>query len=127
MTKAIVRARTFAFARQSGLSWYCCLPMYVGDVRAFAETHRLTVAQARQRACTAEHLQARRDGGTSAQANIVAACLACNRQRHRRKHPRAPDAHRQWVANRMADGRWHRAWFGASVTSGLRPRVDSVV
>jgi hypothetical protein len=121
MTKSITRARAVAFDRQSGLCFYCKCPMCVGDARAFAEKHGLTIAQARRRACTAEHLRARRDGGTSAQKNIVAACLACNQQRHRRKCPREPEPHRRWVEKRMASGRWHRAWFG-----GTKVRVDAI-
>ena len=120
MTKSITRARAVAFDRQTGLCFYCKCPMCVGDPRAFAEKHGLTIAQARRRACTAEHLQARRDGGTSAQKNIVAACLACNQQRHRRKCPREPEAHRRWVEKRIASGRWHRAWFGGTKSESMQ-------
>lgn len=101
--------------------------MCLGDPRTFAKAHCITVAQARRLECTAEHLQARQDGGTSARSNIVAACLDCNQQRHRRKRPLEPGAHGQWVTKRIREGRWHRAWLGAVgetlTPSAHEPRV----
>ncbi|MGZ3765951.1 MAG: HNH endonuclease [Mucilaginibacter sp.] len=45
----------------------------------------LTLKQARHFQCTGEHLEAHSQGGTVAQANIVAACRFCNQTRHRQK------------------------------------------
>lgn len=53
------RARIEALTEQSGCCKYCFEP--------------LTIAKA-----TADHVVARRNGGTNARANIVACCAACN-------------------------------------------------
>ncbi|WP_370315223.1 HNH endonuclease signature motif containing protein [Roseivivax marinus] len=56
--------------------------------------------------CTAEHLQARSDGGKDTFDNIVAACWFCNTRRHNQKVPLEPEAYRQHVRRRMSAGRW---------------------
>ncbi|WP_412174938.1 HNH endonuclease signature motif containing protein [Albidovulum sediminicola] len=61
--------------------------------------------------CTVEHLHPRSEGGVNTAENIVAACWYCNNLRHRRKHPRSPEAHRAHVQKRMAAGRWLAAHF----------------
>jgi len=109
MRKSLVRPRTIAYTCQSGRCFYCGLPMWTDNLEDFAATHGLSVAQARRLQCTGEHLQAYRDGGSSAPSNIVAACLWCNLQRHRRKHPPAPDQYKSLVQTRMRQGRWHEA------------------
>jgi len=58
-----------------------------------ARSYRLTLRQAKSFRCTAEHLMAKRDGGSDDQENIVAACWVCNHTRHRRKRPPEP---RRW-------------------------------
>ena len=60
--------------------------------------------------CTAEHLTARADGGRNNSGNIAAACLHCNRARHRRKHPPGVDEFREEISRRMARRGWHPAW-----------------
>jgi hypothetical protein len=86
--------RTRAFLRQRGLCFYCDLPMWRSEPTRFAVARRLTLSQAREYQCTGEHLMARCEGGTDNRDNIVAACLFCNRTRHRRKRPPAPEVWR---------------------------------
>ena len=107
MPTLLARSRSAAFSRQSGRCFYCDLPMWLDHADDFRPRYRLTPAQARQRRCTAEHLQARQDGGGNGAANIVAACQKCNQGRHRRKKVPDPDGHRQRVRSRVAQGRWH--------------------
>jgi HNH endonuclease len=73
---------------------------------------------ARRLLCTAEHLTARAEGGSSSAMNIAAACLHCNRTRHRRKHPPDVGWYRQEVAVRMARHGWHPAWVHRMCTGG---------
>ncbi|MBM2576033.1 HNH endonuclease [Jannaschia sp. Os4] len=96
----LVETRRAKFRAQGGLCHYCGLPMWEGG--SPAPTGCPPGLQ-----CTAEHLLPRSEGGTSAPDNIVAACLHCNRTRHRAKVPRAPAAFKRRVAARMARGRWH--------------------
>ena len=107
MPTKLVRLRRSAYTIQSGNCYYCGLPMCEGDLKSFASVNRLTLSQARVRKCTAEHLQARQDGGKDVAGNIVAACSYCNSRRHRRKKPRDPDAFRALVQRRVSRGRWH--------------------
>lgn len=96
--KAIRRKKMIA---QGGRCWYCGLPMWEAEqARARGE------APPRALRCTAEHLHPRGEGGADTADNIVAACLFCNNQRHRRKSPRSPEEHRRHVQQRMAAGRW---------------------
>lgn len=85
---------------QGGRCYYCNLPMW--DDGAVAEFSDRNVALR----CTAEHLQARCDGGKNRQDNIVAACLYCNTHRHRRKRVLTPSAYREHVRRRMLAGKW---------------------
>ena len=89
MATRIARHRHSAYASQSGRCYYCGFLMWEKDVSAFARTHNITCSRAQAFRCTAEHLQAKKDGGTNAVQNIVAACFCCNSRRHRRKRPRA--------------------------------------
>jgi|SRR6185503_18125039 len=88
--KSIKRFRDAAFVFQRGLCHYCAKPMWRHDPAAFVAAQGVTLRQARQLQSTAEHLLARRDGGGDTADNIVAAHLACNRGRHRRKVPPSP-------------------------------------
>lgn len=104
---ALKHIRKQKMISQKGLCYYCGLPMWDDDVACQANT-----ANGRKRAkthplrCTAEHLQARSEGGKDRPDNIVAACRFCNALRHRRKKPLAPHAYRQFVQRRMAAGKW---------------------
>jgi 5-methylcytosine-specific restriction endonuclease McrA len=103
----IARFRAEAFRRQKGLCYYCRFPMWQDSPTKFAAKHRVTEREAQIFRCTAEHLVARQDGGTDAPSNIVAACLFCNQNRHRRTPPPAPEDYRQGIGTRLMRGKWH--------------------
>lgn len=81
--------------------------MWEDDLKSFAESNGLTLAQALRLKCTAEHLEPRKDGGGDARVNIAAACLHCNSNRHRRKQVPDPNAYRHYVQKQLSKGRWH--------------------
>jgi 5-methylcytosine-specific restriction endonuclease McrA len=98
---------------QGGRCYYCDLPMWDDTHSTFSRKHcRITVLLKALR-CTAEHLHPRSEGGVDTTGNIVAACVYCNNQRHRRKRPLSPEAHRQRVQQRMAAGKWLAARFAS--------------
>jgi hypothetical protein len=80
-----VRLRKSAFNVQRGECCYCGTPMWLADVETFAKSHNYSLPQARLLKCTAEHLQARTDGGDDSLKNVAAACCYCNSKRHQRK------------------------------------------
>jgi 5-methylcytosine-specific restriction endonuclease McrA len=106
--KTPVVARKRSFNLQSGRCYYCESPIWLTDPDHFATTHRLSKQQTRSFQCTAEHLQARCDGGSDSPNNVVAACMYCNAQRHKRKDRIEPAAYRSLVQSRVRKGRWHR-------------------
>ena len=106
MAHTLVRNRNHAFQAQSGRCAYCNLPMWCSNPDAFASHYGFTPSQARYFQCTAEHLHARRDGGTDAQANIVVACRRCNLLRHARQRPLSPSAYKKFVRKRLQQKRW---------------------
>lgn len=116
MSTQVYRARALAARRQGNHCFYCGAPMWSGHPRDFAVTYRISLRQATQLRCTAEHLLARCDGGTAAAANIVAACFYCNQKRHARRV--APDAmsYRDYVRRRIRQGHW----LIATLPRGLR-------
>ncbi|MDO9616218.1 MAG: HNH endonuclease [Pseudomonas sp.] len=81
--------------------------MWRGSIEQFARLHGITLGQARQFQCTAEHLLARQDGGGDGRSNIVAACLVCNQRRHKRKAPLSPEDYRELIQHRLSQVRWH--------------------
>ena len=89
--------RHSAYENQSGLCYYCALPMWEDAPDDFARIYKLTIADAMAFQCTAEHLKARCDGGRNSRKNIVAACLYCNQARHRSKEAPSPTDHRRNV------------------------------
>lgn len=107
MPNTLKRFRTRAFLRQDGRCIYCAKPMWLSDPAHFAIKQKLTAKQARHRQCTAEHLCARKNGGTNAAANIAAACLFCNQHRHQRKAELSPLQFGVYVRTRMARGGWY--------------------
>lgn len=108
----IRKFRRRAFARQHGRCYYCQRPMLEGDDLAdFAVLHGLTCRQALQLRCTAEHLQARQDGGMDTEDNLVAACRRCNAGRHHRREPPNPERFMRHVRNRPG-------WHGFAVAVG---------
>ena len=118
MSKRLSRHRLTAFQRQNGRCFYCECPMWIENAKAFARQHLLTLKQAKQLACTAEHLKAVQDGGADTADNIVAACRFCNDHRHRRKVAPSPELHQMRVKTRVAHRRWHTlsSHFGAPVS-----------
>jgi hypothetical protein len=80
--------------------------MWESDISAFAESHKLTIRQARLYRCTAEHLVAKTDGGSNSAKNIVAACHWCNKNRHARKVAPTPNDYLEYIRKRLAQGRW---------------------
>ena len=101
--------RLSAFYAQGGDCCYCGRPMWDGEpdtLPHFRREYGLTARQARQRRCTAEHLQALSDGGTSARPNIAAACAHCNKTRHATRPPKGPEEYREHVQKRIARSGW---------------------
>ena len=107
MPKTLVKLRQKAFARQDGRCFYCSSPMFEGDAEEFTRRLRAPAGLAKHLKCTAEHLQAVKDGGKNVAANIVAACLFCNSRRHQRKCPPEPQHYKRFVEARIRRGKWH--------------------
>lgn len=99
--------RTKAARGQNWSCYYCDMPMWDHDISGFANRIGLSRRVAMGLKCTAEHLQARSDGGDDCLRNIVAACLTCNRRRHLAKQPKSPEMYRRHVQSRVKQGRWH--------------------
>ena len=91
------RYRADAVHRQGGRCFYCGQPMWLANRRKFAAENGLTLSQARQRRCTAEHLIPRCEGGREERDNIVAACRECNEERGQCKTTPSPA---QWCVIR---------------------------
>ena len=83
--------RRQAFINQHCRCFYCHLPIWQKGVERFAKRLGLSLEQARLSKCTAEHLQARSDGGRDIPGNIAAACAWCNHHRHAGRVTNAPD------------------------------------
>ena len=107
MTTATKKHRFTAYYQQQGLCIYCEKPMWLDDIKAFAKQQSITTDQAKQSKCTAEHLIPKSEGGENAQRNIAAACLFCNKTRHKCKHPLDPIRFKKRVMNRVAKNRWN--------------------
>ena len=75
----IRKARARAFHTQSGLYFYCGLPMATDkdNLQSFAEHHGLKAREAVRMLATAEHLKPKCDGGKDTDDNIVAAHSIC--------------------------------------------------
>ncbi len=63
MPGKIQNLRATAFSRQAGLCFYCNMPMWTDNPQEFALKQGFTLKQAERFQCTAEHLQARQEGG----------------------------------------------------------------
>ncbi|UJJ32694.1 HNH endonuclease [Halopseudomonas maritima] len=109
------KLRESAFKQQRGRCCYCGFLMWQGSVETFAKDHQISLAQAQHFQCTAEHLQARRDGGKDTRSNIAAACKRCNQLRHQRKKAPSPDAYQQLVQKRLRKGKWNTLPLGAKL------------
>ncbi|MFP8834971.1 HNH endonuclease [Hydrogenophaga sp. XSHU_21] len=58
---------------------------------------------------TAEHLQARSDGGENTPTNIVAAHQECNQRRHRMRPPPPPESFLRIARAQVEQGTWFEA------------------
>ena len=125
----LVRNRKTAYLAQLGRCYYCGLPMWEDDLDAFCRAHKIKPTQAQRLKCTAEHLEARQDGGLDTAQNIVAACVTCSQRRHKRKQAPVPDAYLHLVQKRVRAGRWHCATllsaFGALLAGHDSPAQSS--
>ncbi len=106
--KSIRTARCRAFNAQNGLCHYCGRPMCPSQdaIPIFARDLSISQSCAQALLATAEHLQARCEGGNDHQTNIVAAHALCNRRRHQSKKPMAPHVYCNHVARRCDKGKW---------------------
>lgn len=120
MPTKIKNLRLKAFQHQQGCCWYCGVQMWHHDP---AELPGIPAKSASRLRCTAEHLQARCDGGRDEASNVVAACEHCNQTRHRLRPPPHPNAHLKGIRKQIAHGGWHPGWVRSS---GL-PSVGAVV
>jgi len=111
MPSTLQKSRLNAFQNQSGRCYYCGSPIWLDDIKDFAASHGLSVPAASRFKCTAEHLTARCDGGGNSKSNIVAACIFCNSNRHKRKTPPDPPQYKALVQKRLQKGKWHPLAF----------------
>ena len=107
MSQKIQKYRLLAFERQNGRCYYCNAPVWLEKIAEFAAKFGISLRQATQLQCTAEHLVARQDGGSDSSENIVAACWFCNTRRHRRKSDLSPEAFKKLVSKRINELKWH--------------------
>ena len=108
MAKSLSKIRSKALQFQDGRCFYCSVLMWTDDCAAFAKRHGLPPRLAKWLQCTAEHLQARQDGGRDSIRNIAAACRVCNHRRHaQRKTAPTPEEFRALVRKRVSQKAWH--------------------
>jgi hypothetical protein len=82
--------------------------MWQRDVEQFSKLYHVSKRRAGLMQATAEHLVPQSVGGSNTVGNVVAACLFCNRTRHKAKFALLPEKYRARVIQRLAKGRWHR-------------------
>ena len=99
MCKKRKNIRLLKFREQDGLCYYCERKMWERCQGSNKEKNPNLI-------CTAEHLQARQDGGRDLADNIVAACKWCNSRRHMRPKPLDPVAYKNHVQQRLRQGKW---------------------
>lgn len=107
-SNSIKNNRHKAFIVQSGLCYYCKQPMWEKDHNSFISKYKLNPSNAQNLQCTAEHLIARKDGGSNSKSNIVAACKFCNCTRHKSKKPLNPENYKVHVQKRLKNKKWHQ-------------------
>ena len=116
--RRLVRVRIKLARGQHGRCHYCMFPVWNAPEETLAEfvaRSGLTRRQARRFRCTLEHLRARCDGGSNSLGNLAAACLHCNRTRHRCADPLAPERYGDRVRRAVARGCWHPGWAHAAM------------
>ncbi|RWC52451.1 MAG: HNH endonuclease [Mesorhizobium sp.] len=107
--------RRAAALKQNYCCWYCDFQMWERNCEEFARKHSISVGEAKRFQCTAEHLIARRDGGTDIASNIVAACLFCNRTRHRMPSALTHKRYRHRVSRAIRKKKWHPSSIHAAL------------
>lgn len=126
MPTKIQNPRLRAFQQQQGRCRYCGVQMWHRDP---VELPGIPAKRSSRLRCTAEHLQARCDGGRYEASNVVVACAYCNHTRHTLNPPPPPNAYLQGIRKMIADGGWHPSWvrsFGPlSVSAVARKRVGA--
>jgi 5-methylcytosine-specific restriction endonuclease McrA len=118
MPSKLAKIRQHAYSQQQYRCYYCEHLMWADNPIEFVRTYRVSIAAARLFQCTAEHLVPTSCGGRDSMENIVAACLFCNRTRHRAKKPLKPSEYRGKVRARVSRGRWFP--FGLARQMGIR-------
>lgn len=113
--------RKQAAEQQGWRCFYCRLPMWETHPQGFIVHYGLSTGLAKRFRCTAEHVEARSDGGKDVAANIVAACLFCNTTRHKAKHPVDAAKHASIVRSRLAKGKWHPPQVTAAFSEQATP------
>ncbi|RIX42509.1 MAG: restriction endonuclease [Rhodocyclales bacterium GT-UBC] len=108
MPSRLFKYRHLAFVAQNERCYYCGFLMWESAPESFAKTHKISLSQAQRFKCTAEHLEARQDGGTDAKSNVVAACLHCNQTRHRIRPAPSPSALKAQIAKQLKNNGWHK-------------------
>jgi len=99
--------RRQAAQEQGSRCFYCQLPMWDAGPEELIGRMIVSPRLAKRFKCTAEHIEARCDGGRDVASNIVAACFHCNSTRHKAKRPVAAATYALKVRSRMEKGRWH--------------------
>lgn len=100
MCKKLKKIRLLKFREQDGRCYYCDRQMWEACDGSNTENRSNLI-------CTAEHLQARRDGGRDSASNIVAACKWCNSRRHARPTSLGAAGYKHHVQRRLKQGKWY--------------------
>lgn len=109
MPNPIQKHRFSAFKKQNGCCYYCGALMWIDNPEKFAADHSISLKNAANLQCTAEHLVARCDGGEDTASNIVAACKHCNSTRHKNKSAPAPELYKKLIKKSLEKNKWHNA------------------
>lgn len=117
------KLRIKAAQQQGWRCFYCRMPMWDANPKKFIVHYGLSPGLAKRFQCTAEHVEARCDGGKDVAPNIVAACLFCNTTRHKAKLPVDAARHASVVRSRLAKGRWHPPQVKAAFSRRTGPPV----
>ena len=115
MPNPIQKHRFSAFKKQNGCCYYCGALMWIDNPEKFAIDHSMSLKNAKKLQCTAEHLDARCDGGKNTKNNIVAACKHCNQTRHKMKPAPAPEQYKKMIQKSIANNHWHKAQVANSL------------
>jgi len=105
--KSLKKVRTNAYNHQNEKCYYCGHSMWNSSLNSFAKSHSISTKQAQYFQCTGEHLVPHSEGGNAKRRNIVAACLFCNRTRHKVKNALSAVLYKQKVKNRVKKGAWN--------------------